>query len=694
MTRVTRRQQIAAIAVVLLGCPTFVRSAAADPPDRIGRLSLVIGPVSFRPATLDEWGDAVPNYPLTSGDTLWTDRAARAEVQVGSATARLGADTSFGVLDLDDRIAQFRVTQGSVALTVDDVSGDSFEVDTPNGAVSVPQPGFYRIDVNEAGDLTTVTVRRGEADVTASDGRPVALHDDESVTLLGLDTPRVDVVAIRGPDEWEDWCHWRDRAEREGVSARYVSPGTIGYGDLDAFGTWRNVTEYGPVWVPRVRAEWVPYREGRWVWTEPWGWTWVDDEPWGFAPSHYGRWVNMGGVWGWCPGTRVERAIYAPALVAFIGSPGLDVSFGDAVAWFPLGPGDPYVPPYDASPTYVRAINVTSVRVTDVSASHITYVNQAVPGSVTAVARGTFVTAHPVTAVARALPVAAAREARVVGTAPPVAPSAVSVVGQSSERVRVPPPSVVQRPVVARTAPPPLPVPFAARESAMKEHPGRPVDPRTLGDLRARTEPTITTPPVRVVAAPARPEQPTPADKAQRPNEMPRANEPPRATEPVSGSSERNAGPPAPTSEPPERQAESRVTSVPRRVQPETPSEPSQPAHAVKRPNADEGQLAAQQAAERARLEAQHAAEQAQFEAKRADEERGAKDARDKEQVRQREEDQKRQLDERQVREHEQLQQQQQAEREKQHQSANQKPTHGEKAKTERGQEKEKKTTG
>ena len=38
--------------------------------------------------------------------------------------------------------------------------------------------------------------------------------------------------------------------------------------------------------------------EGRWVWTEPWGWTWVDDQPWGFAPSHYGRWVNMAGVVG------------------------------------------------------------------------------------------------------------------------------------------------------------------------------------------------------------------------------------------------------------------------------------------------------------------------------------------------------------------------------------------------------------
>jgi hypothetical protein len=108
---------------------------------------MVIGPVSFRPATLDDWGDAVPNYPLTSGDSLWTDRAGRAEVQLGGAAVRLGADTSFGVLNLDDRMAQFRVTQGSVALTVDDMSGDQFEIDTPNGAVSLLQPGFYRIDV-------------------------------------------------------------------------------------------------------------------------------------------------------------------------------------------------------------------------------------------------------------------------------------------------------------------------------------------------------------------------------------------------------------------------------------------------------------------------------------------------------------------------------------------------------------------
>src|SRR5262245_46089830 len=435
MTSVTRRQQIAAIAAALFCCVAFAPAAAADPPDRVGRVSQVIGPVSFRPATLDDWGDVVPNYPLTSGDNLWADRAARAEVELGGATVRLGADTSFGVLDLDDRIAQFRLTQGSAALTVDDVADQMYEVDTPNAAVVFRQPGFYRVDVNDAGDLTTVTVRQGAADVTSSDGQPILLHDNESVTLGGLENPRVELAGVSRPDEWEDWCRGRDHGAREAVSARYVSPYTVGYSDLDEYGTWRNIDEYGPVWVPRVRADWAPYRQGRWVWTEPWGWTWVDDQPWGFAPSHYGRWVNMRGVWAWCPGTRVNRAIYAPALVAFIGNPGgQDLLYGDTVAWFPLGPGEPYVPPYRVSPNYIRAINVTSARDANVDIARINYVNRSIAGAVTAVPRGTFVTARPVESAARSLPLDAVRQARVVGAAPRVAPAPSSVVVKVRDR--------------------------------------------------------------------------------------------------------------------------------------------------------------------------------------------------------------------------------------------------------------------
>ena len=61
------------------------------------------------------------------------------------------------------------------------------------------------------------------------------------------------------------------------------------------------------------------YRDGHWAWVDPWGWTWIDDAPWGFAVSHYGRWTNLSGTWGWVPGPVTTRAYYAPALVAFVG---------------------------------------------------------------------------------------------------------------------------------------------------------------------------------------------------------------------------------------------------------------------------------------------------------------------------------------------------------------------------------------
>jgi hypothetical protein len=71
------------------------------------------------------------------------------------------------------------------------------------------------------------------------------------------------------------------------------------------------------------------------------------------------------GRWAWVPGARVARPIYAPALVAWVGDPGWNVSFAfgaaPAVGWFPLAPREVYVPGYRYSATYIRQINVTHV---------------------------------------------------------------------------------------------------------------------------------------------------------------------------------------------------------------------------------------------------------------------------------------------------------------------------------------------
>jgi len=71
------------------------------------------GPVSFSPAGEDDWVQATINRPVTTGERLWPDAGARAEIQVGGAMIRMSAGTSLVVLNLDDRVAQLQLTQGT-----------------------------------------------------------------------------------------------------------------------------------------------------------------------------------------------------------------------------------------------------------------------------------------------------------------------------------------------------------------------------------------------------------------------------------------------------------------------------------------------------------------------------------------------------------------------------------------------------
>ncbi len=117
---------------------------------------------------------------------------------------------------------------------------------------------------------------------------------------------------------FETWAYEREARAEQSVAANYVPAGTVGYQDLDSYGTWSNDPEYGNVWQPStsyVFTDWAPYRYGRWIWVTPWGWTWVDDAPWGYAPFHYGRWTYLRQRWCWIPGPRHVHATYAPALV-------------------------------------------------------------------------------------------------------------------------------------------------------------------------------------------------------------------------------------------------------------------------------------------------------------------------------------------------------------------------------------------
>lgn len=263
----------------------------------------------------------------------------------------------------------------------------------------------------------------------------------------------------------------------------------VGYADLDEYGSWRPVQTYGNVWFPnRVGYDWAPYRDGHWIWQEPWGWTWVDNAPWGFAPSHYGRWVNVSNRWGWIPRPRNVRHVYAPALVAFVGGSdwSLSLSFGgrggSPVGWFPIGPREVYVPSYQASRDYFRRVNVTNTVINnttitnvynnysrgDSNVNQVDYRNRAVAGAVTAVPRTVFVNAEPVRRAALRLDHRAANTGEITRIAP-IAPSERSVTGAGNTAKARPSRQAFDRQVFVRNAPPPSERPFAAREKELRK---------------------------------------------------------------------------------------------------------------------------------------------------------------------------------------------------------------------------------
>jgi hypothetical protein len=491
--------------VLLIAFITPQRALADDddPPSRVARLSYSAGSVSFQPAGTDDWVSAVVNRPITTGDKLWTDNNSRAELNIDSATVRIGDNTGFSFLNLADNSTQIQLTSGTLRVRVKRLDDDeSFEIDTPNLAFSIVRPGVYRIHVNENGDSTMIRVWSGEGDVTG-EGSDYTVHAREVATFSGLDQLDARFSSQEyGEDNFDQWCADRDRHEDLSVSRRYVSDDVIGYEDLDDYGGWRNTPDYGNVWFPHTTTVgWAPYKYGHWAYISPWGYTWVDDAPWGFAPFHYGRWVNYNGVWGWvpcpprAPNVVYVRPVYAPALVAWVGGPQFGV--GLSVGWFPLGPREVFVPSYPVSRTYITKINVSNTTVNttvinnyynttvvnrnttvvnnNVTVFHQTYANQNVAGAVTATSHQAFTSAQSVSRNSVTVNVRDVATAQVSASTPAVPPAKQAVLGSGANTAVRPPAAIQNRAIVAKVQPPPPPVSFARQQEAIQANGGRPI---------------------------------------------------------------------------------------------------------------------------------------------------------------------------------------------------------------------------
>jgi hypothetical protein len=597
-----------------------VNVAAADegdPPTRAARLAFMAGTVSFQPAGTGDWVAPYINRPLTTGDQLWCDSDGRAELQLDGSALRVSASTDVSFINLDDNVTQVQLSSGTVIVRVRRLNDqETYEIDTPNLAFSVLRPGLYRLSVDPSGNATAVIVRSGQGEVTGA-GVAYAVYAGQNDLFSGTDQLAESTQPESAEDEFDTWSDGRDGRWDRSRSAGYLPPDVVGYDDLDDYGAWNTTPEYGTVWFPSgMAAGWAPYQSGHWAYVAPWGYTWVDDNPWGFAPFHYGRWVWLHGGWGWVPPPRAGPAyvptVYAPALVAWVG-------IGAGVAWVALGPREVYVPSYPVSRTYVNDINIsnTTVNTTVINnvynttivnktVTNVTYVNRSVPGAVVATSSRAFTTALPVARNKVNVDARTLANARVQPLAPAVVPDKQAVLGSQRTAARTPPAAVARRTVVARTAPPPPPPSFAKQQAAIRSNDGKPISlaqVRQISGGAASATAVRIAPPAHLLAAGAgaRPAPHAPAS-------------PPAGVPPAANTSAGRAPSPPGAARPSAPRPE--ATSAARPVHPNEAPPPPRPASAATAENVLERQhlqeqqrMAAQQNVERQRLQQQQEAE-------------------------------------------------------------------------------------
>jgi hypothetical protein len=290
---------------------------------RVGRLSAVTGAVQYHSPT-GTWSAALVNAPVGAGVEVRSPHGGRVELRIGDSLLALGSASEVNILRLDSEAVQLAMPQGRMFLHLAaESTAKTVEIDLPGGGMWLTAPGDYDIVASDPHDRARIQVFGGRAALGG-----------------GLDDS---VIAATAPDAF-DLGAWR-RVGNAADDTAHMPPGITGAETLAANGEWSSDSTYGDVWYPKdLPVDWMPFRYGSWRYLPPWGWTWIDAAAWGFAPSHYGAWVRLDGRWAWAPGPSKDEPAYSPAVVGFLGTPGIGLSRpgndGAAVAWFPLAPGE------------------------------------------------------------------------------------------------------------------------------------------------------------------------------------------------------------------------------------------------------------------------------------------------------------------------------------------------------------------
>jgi len=218
--------------------------------------------------------------------------------------------------------------------------------------------------------------------------------------------------------------------------------------DLNPYGHWVEIANYGRCWVPNHRPDgWRPYTYGHWVDSDQ-GWVWVSedqDTDFGEVCYHYGRWYeDPSAGWVWVPGS-----VWGPSWVAWREG-------GGYCAWAPLPPQcvdgavinvavvNQYVPAdryyvveekYISEPQVYRRVIVNNVTIINKTKNitNITYVNNRVVARGVSVKNVEHYSGHPVERVQVARATTAEEARRLVANGKPAYYSPPAIEHYASE---------------------------------------------------------------------------------------------------------------------------------------------------------------------------------------------------------------------------------------------------------------------
>ena len=145
-------------------------------------------------------------------------------------------------------------------------------------------------------------------------------------------------------------CYTQVGSQQENA---YQPPQDFNVDDLNEYGDWVVIPEFGEVWKPSVVDGWEPFYYGHWVYSDD-GWTWISYEPFGWVVYHYGYWYyddNLNYGWVWIP----QNDGWSPAVVQWS-------KYDNYIAWAPLPPrgvsiGNPWD---DGTPLYWHNVDSDS----------------------------------------------------------------------------------------------------------------------------------------------------------------------------------------------------------------------------------------------------------------------------------------------------------------------------------------------